>query len=151
MTASERVTNHINELGDWRGKALARLRRLIHDAAPDLIEEWKWNTPLWSCNGNVVAVGAFQDHVKINFFKGASLDDPHRLFNAGLEAKASRAIDVHEDDRINEAALKDLVRAAVALNRGKPKTKTPTTQKKRMTQRTTSRSKQQKSQTDVRK
>jgi hypothetical protein len=119
MNASERITNYINELGDWRGKALARLRKLIGDAAPDLVEEWKWNTPLWSCNGNVVAVGAFKDHVKLNFFKGASLDDSSGLFNAGLEAKASRAIDLHEGDRINEAALKDLVRAAVALNRGK--------------------------------
>ena len=121
--ASDRVTNYIDELGDWRGKVLARLRKLIHDAAPDLIEEWKWNTPVWSYNGNVVAVGAFKDHVKVNFFKGASLQDSRGLFNAGLEAKATRAIDVHEGDRIDEAALKDLVRAAVALNRGKPKAK----------------------------
>src|ERR1700704_687113 len=118
MTASERITSHINNLGDWRGNVLAHLRTLIRDASPDLVEEWKWNTPVWSFNGNVVAVGAFQDHVKANFFKGASLDDPHRLFNAGLEAKATRAIDIHEGDRINEAALTNLVRAAVALNRG---------------------------------
>lgn len=123
MNASERVTNYINELGGWRGKTLARLRKVIGDAAPGLTEEWKWNTPLWSCNGNVVAVGAFKDHVKINFFKGASLNDSRGLFNAGLEAKATRAIDLHEGDRIDEAALKDLVRAAVALNRGKPKAK----------------------------
>src|SRR6266849_4680752 len=84
---------------------------------------WKWNTPVWSHNGNVVAVGAFGDHVKVNFFKGASLDDPHDLFNAGLEAKVSRAIDIHEGERINAAALQDLVRAAVALNRGGPKQK----------------------------
>ena len=121
MDASERVTSHIDELGDWRGKTLARLRGLIHDAAPDLVEGWKWNTPVWSYNGNVVAVGAFKDHVKINFFKGASLDDPHGLFNAGLDAKATRAIDIYETDRINEAALKTLIRAAVALNSGKPK------------------------------
>jgi hypothetical protein len=123
VNASERITNYIDKLGDWRGKALARLRKLIGDAAPELVEEWKWNTPMWSCNGNVVAVGAFKDHVKINFFKGASLDDPRGLFNAGLEAKASRAIDLHAGERINEAALKELVRAAVALNRGKPKAK----------------------------
>src|SRR5258705_7672431 len=121
MTASERITSHINDLGDWRGKVLAHLRSLIRSAAPDLVEEWKWNTPLWSHNGNVVAVGAFQDHVKVNFFKGASLEDPHHLFNAGLDAKASRAIDIHEGDRINQAALKDLVRAAVALNGAKGK------------------------------
>ena len=125
MKASERITSHINDLADWRGKMLARLRKLIHDAAPDLVEEWKWNTPVWSLNGNVVAVGAFRSQVKVNFFRGASLDDPQRLFNAGLEAKESRAIDLHEGDRIDEPALKDLVRAAVALNRGKPRSKKP--------------------------
>src|SRR2546429_9805272 len=119
MNASERITEHIHSLTDWRGKALEQLRKLIRDAAPDVVEEWKWNTPVWSRNGNVVAVGAFQDHVKVNFFKGASLDDSHGLFNAGFEARATRAIDIHEDDRINAAALKDLVRAAVALNGGK--------------------------------
>ena len=102
---------------------LARLRKLILDAAPDLVEEWKWNTPVWSHNGNVVAVGAFRDHVKVNMFKGASLNDPHGLFNAGLEAKASRAIDLRQDDVIDEAAFEDLVRAALALNRGKAKPK----------------------------
>jgi hypothetical protein len=125
MNASEQITTYIDGLGDWRGKALARLRKLIRDAAPDLSEEWKWNTPVWSHNGNVLAVGAFSDHVKINFFKGASLDDAHGLFNAGLEAKASRAIDIHERDRINEGAFKNLVRAAVDLNGGKPKSKKP--------------------------
>jgi len=130
MNASEQITKHIHDLADWRGKALEQLRKLIRHAAPSAIEEWKWNTPVWSQNGNIVAVGAFQDHVKVNFFKGASLDDSHGLFNAGLEAKASRAIDIHEGDRINSAALKDLVRAAVALNGGKPNTKTPTRRKK---------------------
>ena len=125
MNASEQITTYIDGLGDWRGKMLARLRKLIRDAAPVLSEEWKWNTPVWSHNGNVLAVGAFQDHVKVNFFKGASLDDSHGLFNAGLEAKASRAIDIHERDRVNEAAFKDLVRGAVDLNGGKPKSKTP--------------------------
>jgi hypothetical protein len=130
MNASERITNHIRELADWRGKMLARLRKLILDAAPDIVEEWKWNTPVWSHNGNVVAVGAFQNHVKVNFFKGASLNDPHGLFNAGLEAKATRAIDIYEGDVINEAALKGLIRAATALNSAKPKPKTPKTQKR---------------------
>jgi hypothetical protein len=130
MNASERITNHINELADWRGKMMARLRKLILDAAPGIVEEWKWNTPVWSHNGNVVAVGAFQNHVKVNFFNGASLNDPHGLFNAGLEAKTTRAIDIYEGDVINEAALKDLVRAATALNSAKPKPKTPKTQKR---------------------
>lgn len=125
MKATARITKHIDDLDDWRGKLLAQLRKLIRDAAPDLVEEWKWNTPVWARNGNVVAVGAFQDLVKVNFFKGASLDDAHGLFNAGLEAKASRAIDIHEHDRINQKALQHLVRAAVDLNRGTSKAKTP--------------------------
>ena len=122
MNASEQITKRINELADWRGKMLARLRQLIHEADPAMIEEWKWDTPVWSHNGNVVAVGAFQDHVKVNFFKGASLPDPHGLFNAGLDAKTTRAIDIYEGDVIDESALKELVRAAVALNNDKPKT-----------------------------
>jgi hypothetical protein len=131
MTASKQITRHINDLGDWRGKVLARLRELIRGAAPDLVEEWKWNTPVWSHNDNVVAAGAFRDHVKVNFFKGALLDDPQRLFNAGLDAKATRAIDIHEGERINEAAFKNLVRAAVALTSGKPPLKTPRTRQRR--------------------
>lgn len=114
--ASEQISKHIAELADWRGKLLARLRKVILAAAPGLTEEWKWGTPVWTHKGNVVAVGAFKDHLKINFFKGASLPDPHGLFNAGLDAKATRAIDLHEGDKINEAALKELIRAAVALN-----------------------------------
>ena len=124
MKPSEQVTNYINKLADWRGAMLARLRRLILDAAPGIVEGWKWNTPVWSCDKNVVAGGAFRDHVKLNFFQGAALSDPHGLFNAGLEAKATRAIDVHQGDVLNEAALKELVRAAVALDSDKPKPKT---------------------------
>jgi len=116
MTASQHIDNYINELTDWRGKMLARLRKLILDAPPDLTEEWKWDTPVWSYKGNVVAGGVFKDHVKLNFFKGASLNDPKRLFNAGLDAKATRAIDFSEGDEIDESALKDLIRAAVAYN-----------------------------------
>lgn len=119
--ASEQITTHIHEISGWRGKMLAHLRKVIHDAAPALIEEWKWNTPVWSHNGNVVAAGAFEDHVKVNFFKGAALSDPKGLFNAGLEAKASRSIDIHEGDALNEAAIKDLVRSAVTLNEAKSK------------------------------
>src|SRR5215831_16213877 len=103
MTASEKITNRINELSDWRGQMLARLRKLILNAAPGIVEEWKWNTPVWSHNKNVVAIGAFQDHVKVNFFQKASLNDPHSLFNAGLEAKTTRAIDIHKGDVINES------------------------------------------------
>ena len=116
LTPSQLITNQIAELADWRGKLLARLRKLILEAAPGITEEWKWGTAVWSHNGNVVAVGAFKDHLKINFFKGASLKDPKGLFNAGLDAKATRAIDLHEGDKINEAVLKELIRAAVALN-----------------------------------
>lgn len=113
---SQLITNQIVELADWRGQMLARLRKLILEAAPDLTEEWKWGTAVWSHNGNVVAVGAFKDHLKINFFKGASLKDPKGLFNSGLEAKTTRTIDLHEGDKINEAALKELIRVAVAHN-----------------------------------
>lgn len=116
MTVSDQITAYIDKLGDWRGKLVARLRALIRAASPELVEEWKWSTPVWSSQGNVLAVGAFQGHVKLNFFKGASLDDPAGLFNAGLDAKATRAIDLHQGDSLDEAALRDLVRAAVALN-----------------------------------
>ncbi|HEX9440691.1 MAG TPA: DUF1801 domain-containing protein [Roseiflexaceae bacterium] len=116
MSPSQRTTTYIAELADWRGNMLARLRKLILEADSDIAEEWKWDTPVWSHKGNVVAIGAFKDHVKLNFFKGAALNDPRGLFNAGLEAKASRAIDIHEGDGIDEAALQDLVRAAVAHN-----------------------------------
>jgi hypothetical protein len=113
---SEFITQQIEDLGDWRGKLLAQLRKLILDAAPEVTEEWKWGTAVWVHKGNVVAAGAFKDHVKLNFFKGATLEDPSGLFNAGFEAKATRAIDFHEGDRIDAAALKELVRAAVGLN-----------------------------------
>ena len=119
MNASEQIDNRIAELDDWRGKRMAQLRRIIHEAAPEIVEEWKWDTPVFSQNGNVVAAGTFQDHVKLNFFKGAALEDPNHLFNAGLEAKTTRAIDFHEGDKIDEKALKTLVRAAVALNTSK--------------------------------
>ncbi len=116
MTPSQRITQQIAELADWRGKMLARLRKLILEAAPDITEEWKWDTAVWTHNGLVCSAGAFKDHVKLNFFKGAVLKDPKGLFNAGLEAKATRAIDFSEGDKIDEPALKDLIRAAVAHN-----------------------------------
>lgn len=121
MNASELIDSRIAELADWRGKMFARIRKLVHEAAPGIVEEWKWDTPVWTHNGNVLAVGAFQDHIKINFFYGALLED-HRLFNAGLEAKTTRAIDLSEHDNIDESALKNLIRSAVELNDMKPKT-----------------------------
>ena len=115
-TPSQLITQQIADLADWRGKRLAQLRQLIHEADPDITEEWKWGTGVWSHNGSVVSIGAFKDHVKVNFFKGASLNVPKGLFNAGLEAKATRAIDLHEGDKINSTALKKLIRAAVDYN-----------------------------------
>lgn len=117
MTPSQLISNQIAELADWRGEMLARLRKLILKAAPDITEGWKWGTAVWSQNGLVCAAGAFKDHVKLNFFQGASLKDPKRLFNSGLEANATRAIDFHEGDGFDESALKDLICAAVVYNR----------------------------------
>jgi hypothetical protein len=114
--ASQRITNMIAALADWRGQLIVRLRKLILEAAPTVTEEWKWNTAVWTSNGMICAAGAFKDHVKLNFFKGASLKDPKHLFNAGLDAKATRAIDFTEGDKIDETALKALIREAVAYN-----------------------------------
>lgn len=119
MNPSELIDKQIADLPGWRGETLARLRVLINDAAPQLQEEWKWGTAVWTHNGNVCALAAFKDHVKVNFFKGAFLADGHGLFNAGLDAKDARSIDLREGDRIDEAALRDLVRAAVSLNASK--------------------------------
>lgn len=116
LTPTQTIDNYIQGLGDWRGKMIARLRALVLEAAPELTEEWKWDTPVWSHKGNVVAAGVFKDHVKLNFFKGASLEDPNGLFNAGLDARATRAIDISEGEEIDESALRDLVRTAVAYN-----------------------------------
>jgi hypothetical protein len=116
MTPSQHITNQIIDLADWRGKLLAQLRKLILEAAPGVTEEWKWDTAVWSENGLVCSAGAFKDHIKLNFFKGASLNDSKRLFNAGLDAKATRAIDFGEHDAIDVPALKDLIGRAVAQN-----------------------------------
>jgi hypothetical protein len=115
-TASDQITRQIEDLPDWRGKVLARLRNLVLEAAPGITEEWKWGTAVWAHNGLACSAGVFKDHVKLNFFKGASLADPKKLFNAGLDAKATRAIDFAQGDTLNAPALKNLVRAAVALN-----------------------------------
>lgn len=122
LTPSQEIDKQIKDLGsDWRGKMLARLRKLILSASSDLSEDWKWGTAVFVSKGNVVAAGIFKDHVKLNFFKGASLKDPRKLFNAGLEAKGSRGIDLNEKSKIDEAALKELIREAVALNSAKKK------------------------------
>ena len=115
-TPSQLISSQIAELSGWRGKMLARLRKLILEAAPDIVEEWKWDTAVWSQKGLVCSAGAFKDHIKLNFFKGASLKDSKGLFNASLEAKSTRAIDFNESDEINEAALQDLIRAAIMYN-----------------------------------
>ena len=116
MNPSELIDKHIAGLKDWRGDSMARLRKVINKTDPGLKEDWKWETPVWALNGNICALGAFKESVKLNFFKGASLPDPHHLFNGGLEAKASRSIDLRDGDQLNEPALQELIRAAIARN-----------------------------------
>ncbi|MEP7104305.1 MAG: DUF1801 domain-containing protein [Chloroflexota bacterium] len=113
---SELIDRQIAGLPDWRGELMTNLRRIISQADPNLQEDWKWDTAVWAAKGNVCAIGAFKESVKLNFFKGASLPDPQHLFNGGLEAKASRSIDLKEGDSIDRAALQELIRAAVAHN-----------------------------------
>ena len=114
---SELIDARIKELGDWRGKTLARVRALIKQAAPEAVEEWKWRgVPVWSHAGIICTGETYKNVLKMTFAKGASLDDPSGLFNSSLEGNTRRAIDLHEGDKINEKALKALVRAAVALN-----------------------------------
>ena len=111
----------IKDLGDWRGKLLARLRALIKQADPDVVEEWKWSIPVWSHDGLICTGETYKQHVKLTFAKGASVKDPAGLFNSSLEGKVRRAIDFHEGDDVDEAAFKALVRAAVALNQSSAK------------------------------
>ena len=113
---SKLIDARIKELGDWRGKTLGRLRALIREADPDVVEEWKWQVPVWSHGGLICTGETYKATVKMTFAHGAALDDPARLFNSSLEGKTRRAIDFREGDTINEKALKALVRAAVALN-----------------------------------
>jgi hypothetical protein len=127
-SASAFIDERIEALGDWRGKMLAKVRDIIHKADPEIIEEWKWvkatnpGTPVWSHGGLICTGETYKDHVKMTFAKGAALKDPSGLFNSSLEGNVRRAIDLHEGDKVNEAALKDLIRAAVALNlKGKSK------------------------------
>jgi len=116
--ASELISNRIAELGDWRGEALRRMRQLIHEADPDVVEEWKWmGTPVWSHDGIVCTGESYKSVVKLTFAKGASLKDPGRVFNASLDGNVRRAIDIHEGEEVDAAAFKALVREAVDLNR----------------------------------
>ena len=119
---SQLITNRIAELGDWRGKALARMRKLIHEADPDVVEEWKWmGTPVWEHDGIICTGESYKKAVKLTFAKGASLADPDGLFNASLEGNARRAIDIHEGEEIDAAAFKALIREAIALNTARKK------------------------------
>jgi hypothetical protein len=131
--ASRAITKRIEELGDWRGETLAWVRRLIHDADPEIHEEWKWaksssaGTPVWSHDGGVCTGESYKEVVKLTFFRGASLPDPKELFNSSLKGNTRRAIDIREGEKLNEAAFKELIRSAVAANhaaragRGSPK------------------------------
>jgi hypothetical protein len=120
LSASQLIDARIEELGDWRGELLARLRVLVRQADPEAVEEWKFmGTPVWSHSGIICTGETYKNVVKMTFAKGASLDDPSGLFNSSLEAKVRRAIDFREDDKVNEKALKTLIRAAVALNMSK--------------------------------
>jgi hypothetical protein len=118
------IDARIKELNDWRGKMLSRIRTLVKEADPDVVEEWKWRgVPVWSHDGLICTGETYRAVVKMTFAKGAALQDPSRLFNSSLEGNVRRAIDFHEDDKINEAALKTLIRAAVSLNKSKQKTR----------------------------
>jgi hypothetical protein len=126
-SAPQKIDQRIRELGDWRGSVLTRMRELIHAADPEVVEEWKWakassaGTPVWSHNGGICTGESYKQVVKLTFFHGASLKDPAHLFNSSLEGNTRRAIDIHEDDAIEEAAFKELIRAAVAFNVAKRK------------------------------
>lgn len=130
-SGSASIDKKIEQLGDWRGKMLAKVRELVHEADPEIVEEWKWvkatsaGTPVWSHGGIVCTGETYKSVVKMTFAKGAALGDPRRLFNSSLEGNVRRAIDIHEGDKVDEAGLKELIRAAVALNlegksKGKP-------------------------------
>ncbi len=115
--ASANITQRIQDLGDWRGETLALVRQLIHDADPGIVEEWKWmGTPVWSHDGDVCTGESYKQVVKLTFARGASIEDPEKLFNSSLEGNTRRAIDIHEGETIDEAAFKQLIRVAVAAN-----------------------------------
>jgi hypothetical protein len=132
QSASELISKRIADLGDWRGETLSRMRKLIHEADPDVVEEWKWmGTPIFSHDGIICTGESYKQVVKLTFAKGAALKDPKRLFNSSLDGNVRRAIDISEGQKVNEAAFKALVREAVALNQAKPAKKaTPEATKK---------------------
>jgi hypothetical protein len=129
--ASAKITKRIQDLGDWRGETLAHLRQLIHDADPDIQEEWKWEkpsspgVPVWSHDGGICTGESYKQAVKLTFYRGAALKDPKKLFNSSLEGNVRRAIDFHEGDKINEPAFRQLIREAVAANSAARTTKRP--------------------------
>jgi len=124
QSASELISKRIADLGDWRGEALSRMRTLIKEADPEAVEEWKWGrTPVWSHDGIICTGESYKDVVKLTFAKGASLEDPARLFNSSLDGNVRRACDIHEGEVVDEAAFKALVREAVDLNSSKPSKK----------------------------
>jgi hypothetical protein len=121
QSAAELISQRIAELGDWRGETLSRMRKLIKQADPDVVEEWKWMNPVWSHDGIICTGESYKHAVKLTFAKGASLKDPARLFNSSLDGNVRRAIDIHQGETVDASAFKTLVRQAVALNRrGKP-------------------------------
>lgn len=125
--ASKNITKRIQELADWRGETLAWVRQLIHDADPEIQEEWKWRgTPVWSHDGGVCTGESYKQVVKLTFFRGASLQDPQKLFNSSLEGNTRRAIDIREGEKLNEAAFKELIRSAVAANSATRMRRAPT-------------------------
>jgi hypothetical protein len=132
-SASRLIDEKIKELGDWRGNTLAKVREILHKADPEIVEEWKWRgVPVWYHDGMICTGEVYKNHVKMTFPKGASLVDASGLFNASLEGNAWRAIDIHEGEKVDEGALKDLIRAAVALNvQGKSKPKPRGARRKR--------------------
>ena len=131
-SASALIDERIDELGDWRGKTLARLRALIKQADPEVVEQWKWGVPVWSHDGLITTGEVYKNAVKMTFAKGAALEDPSGLFNSSLTGNTRRAIDFHDGEKVNEAALKALIRAAVALNlKGKSKVKPRSASSKR--------------------
>jgi len=124
QSASELISKRIAELGDWRGKTLSRMRKLITEADPDVVEEWKWmGTPVWSHDGIICTGESYKSVVKLTFAKGASLKDPTNLFNSSLDGNVRRAIDIHEGEQVDATAFKALVREAIALNKSKPSKK----------------------------
>ena len=131
MNPSERIDQLIAELTDWRGKTFATVRKTILEVDGEMVEEWKWmGSPVWSRDGMIAVANAHKGKVKLTFAHGASLPDPDKLFNAGLEGNQRRAIDLFEGDKVNERALKALVRAAIAFNQSKAKKKAPKARKK---------------------